>query len=80
MNKQDTAANRAWIEAQCTAETTDANRALVLAAIDARFPGARNDRCRDDLIALFDTMLDEDFDRVMLEDAKRNAPSLCECI
>lgn len=81
MNKQDTTANREWLESLIVkGASLDQNRSAVLVAIDGRFPGERNMRRRDDLTALFDTMIDEDFARVMREDADRNAPSLCECL
>lgn len=68
MNKQDTAANREWIKSvTASAGSVPAARAMVGVAVSARFPG-KMDR-QDDLVALFETMQAEEFDRLMGEEA-----------
>ena len=75
MNKLDTTANRKWLDKVCAAalangakDVSDTERATMV-AVDARFPGERNERKRDGFMALFATMLAEEFDRVMADEA-----------
>lgn len=80
MNKQDTTENRLWIESvislvvpTSTITAMDEIRAAVIKAIDERYPPSdRNMLITDGLVELFDTMLNEEFERAMREQAARD--------